>query len=81
MKFSSCVDCATPIIGEQLRCPACHDRHSKQLLLVGDEDVTLPRDRTRPQLSMGQALLAWFVLAQVLAAVVIGLIFAGRACR
>jgi hypothetical protein len=30
---------------------------------------------------MGQALLAWFVLAQVLAAVVIGLIFAGRACR
>jgi hypothetical protein len=81
VKFSSCVDCATPIIGEQLRCPACHDRHSKQLLLAGDEDVTLPRDRSRQQLSMGQALLAWFVLVQVLAVVVIVLIFVGRACR
>jgi len=42
-KISSCVDCATPIIGERLRCPACHDRHAADL---ADEDTTLPRERS-----------------------------------
>ncbi len=28
VKTSACVDCATPIIGDQLRCPACHADHA-----------------------------------------------------
>lgn len=27
-KISFCVDCATPIIGGRLRCPACRDQHA-----------------------------------------------------
>jgi RNA polymerase subunit RPABC4/transcription elongation factor Spt4 len=27
-KVSSCVDCATPIIGDRQRCPACRYRHA-----------------------------------------------------
>ena len=27
-KISACVDCSTPIIGELLRCFACHNRHA-----------------------------------------------------
>ena len=35
-KISSCVDCATPIIGDRLRCPACRVHHeaSKPLPVV-----------------------------------------------
>jgi hypothetical protein len=29
-KVSACVDCATSIIGDQLRCSACHDQHSRR---------------------------------------------------
>lgn len=50
VKVSACVDCETPIIGERLRCPACHDRHADRLL-VGDEDVALPRDGADESLS------------------------------
>jgi len=27
MKVSACVDCATTIIGDCLRCPSCHEQH------------------------------------------------------
>jgi len=30
VKVSACVDCATSIIGDHLRCPACHDQHSRR---------------------------------------------------
>lgn len=79
-KVSSCVDCATPIIGERLRCPACHDQHAANLL-TGDEDVTLPRDRPRRKPSVWQALLAWIVVVQIFAVVVILLILTGKACQ
>ena len=79
VKVSTCVDCATPILGERLRCPACN-QHAVNLL-AGDEDVTLPRDRERRQLSVGQVTTAWIVVVLLFAVVVILLILAGKACR
>lgn len=80
MKVSSCVDCGTTIIGERLRCPACHDQHVTGLL-AGDEDVTLPRDREANPLSIWQRLFAWFLVAQLIVVVVVLLMLAGRGCQ
>ena len=47
-KVSTCIDCTTTIIGERLRCPACHARHADVLAAtpLKDEDrrtrVTAP---------------------------------------
>ena len=79
-KFSSCVDCATPIIGERLRCPACHDRHAGNLL-SGDEDVTLPRRRSARSPSAREALAAWLGAAFIIVVVAIFLVIAGRSCQ
>ena len=51
-KVSTCVDCATTIIGERLRCPACHDLHAARFSVelgddTGDDVVTAPRPRQR----------------------------------
>jgi hypothetical protein len=78
-KVSSCVDCGTPIIGERLRCPACHDQHAADLV-SGDEDVTLPRDRT-PKSSIREALIAWLGTALLLAILVVLLLVAQRSCQ
>lgn len=79
-KISSCVDCATPIIGDRPRCPACHDRHAASLL-AGDEDVTIPRDLVTRPMSIWQILLAWLFVAQVVAIAVFLLVLAGRSCQ
>ena len=79
-KFSSCVDCATPIIGERLRCPACHDRHAG-ILLSGDEDVTVPRRRSVKSPSVREAVAAWIGTAFIIFAVAVFLMFAGRSCQ
>lgn len=82
VKTSACVDCATPIIGEQLRCPACHDRHAVGFLAdVGDEDMTTPRDRAPEMMSTWQSLVAWLGAALIVAAIVVFLMFAGRGCQ
>lgn len=78
-KFSSCVDCATPIIGERLRCPACHDRHAVNLL-SGDEDVTLPRRRSAKSPSVREELVAWLGIPRILVIVAVLLVVAGRKC-
>ena len=78
-KTSSCVDCATTIIGERLRCPACHDRHASGLL-AGDEDVTLPRDRSRRRPSSGKILMMAIGAAQVVVIVTVLTIVAGGKC-
>jgi len=80
-KVSTCVDCATPIIGERLRCPACHDQHAFELIASTDDDVTIPRDRPIKPMSVWQSLLAWFVVEQLFAVVVAVLILMGRGCR
>lgn len=79
-KISSCVDCATTIIGERLRCPACHDRHAESLL-SGDEDVTLPRKRAATEPPVREALLAWLGTMLILVVLVVLLVFAKRSCQ
>ena len=51
-RFSSCVGCGTPIIGERLRCPACHDEHAAQIATPAMDDTTddaqtVPRPKQR----------------------------------
>lgn len=64
-KISSCVDCATPIIGARARCPACHDRHAAALR----------------ELSPWQSLLAWLFAVAIVACVVVVVLSAGKGCR
>ena len=82
-KVSSCVDCGTPIIGERLRCPACHDQHAAALVSpnTGDEDVTLPRDRAPASSSVRQALIAWLGTVLIIALGVVLLLIAKRSCQ
>jgi len=61
------VDCGTTIIGDYLHCPACHARH-----------VTTARSLR--DLSLGQILLGWFVVAQILVVLIFLMILAGRGC-
>jgi hypothetical protein len=83
-KVSSCVDCGTPIIGERLRCPACHDQHA-QALVSGDEDVTLPRDRAPKssvrESSVRDALITWIATSLILALGVVLLFIAQKGCQ
>lgn len=74
-KISSCVDCTTTIIGERLRCPACYDQHTASLL-ASDEDVTLPRDRSRRKSSIWPM----FGAVQIAIIVVILVILAAKGC-
>ena len=81
-KVSSCVDCGTSIIGERLRCPACHDQHAAALVSAEptDEDVTLPRDRT-PRSPVRESLIAWLGTALIIALGVVLLLIAKRSCE
>ena len=79
-KISSCVDCATTIIGDRLRCPACHDRHAENLL-SGVEDVTPRRKRASTAPSVREALIAWLGTMLILVVVVVLLVIAKRSCQ
>ena len=78
-KISSCVDCATTIIGERLRCPACHDQHTASLLASG-EDVTLPRDRVPRKSSIWRLVMPLFGAVQLAIIVAILVISAAKGC-
>ena len=78
---STCVDCATPIIGDRARCPSCHALHAP-----GDEDVTVPRPRQDDQDRgehgdlMPAYLVRWIMAVEVIAIVGLALILAARGC-
>jgi hypothetical protein len=73
VKTSACVDCATPIIGDRLRCPACHADHA---VTVASAPLSTPVDR--PSFSRG--LLTWVVFIEILAVVACGLWLATKGC-
>lgn len=84
VKVSSCVDCKTPIIGERLRCPACHDLHASQLSAVSavnDEDVTLRRDRLRRSPSTRDSLIAWLGAVLIVLVTAVLLLMLARSCQ
>lgn len=78
-KISSCVDCATTIIGDRLRCPACHNQHTASLLASG-EDAALPRDRVTPKSSTWRWGMPLFGAVQLVIIVVILVISAAKGC-
>lgn len=73
---STCVDCRTPIIGERLRCPACHDAHAEMFDVDVDVDVVAPQREG----SALQILLSWMVAAEVIAAILFGVVITVRGC-
>jgi hypothetical protein len=76
LPVSACVDCDTPIIGDRLRCPACHDQHARNFVFE-DDDVS---DEIVMEPSTFRILLTWLVAAEMLAAIVAGCVLAVRGC-
>ena len=74
VRTSACVDCATPIIGDRLRCPACHADHAD---VIARSPLPVPVDGRD---SFGRGLLGWVVFAEVLAMVLCGLVLVMKGC-
>lgn len=76
---SMCVDCATSIIGDRPLCPACHDRHARQLV-VSNVDAAPRLARSEWTSAAVKILVTWFVTVQTVAIVAALLFLAGRGC-
>lgn len=90
VKVSRCVGCGTPIIGERLRCPACHDEHAATIAvasdslssgILGENDATLPRQLSRRASSVREAVVAWIGACLIVLLAAIVLIAAARSCQ
>lgn len=84
-KVSSCVDCATPIIGERLRCPACHDFHAARMAASQQDDatddaVTAPRSRQRAHVANRHSSVRWLAVIEVLAIVGLAIVILVKGC-
>lgn len=74
LSVSACVDCDTTIIGDRLRCPACHDRHARSFVFEDEGEVVVAVPSTF------KILLTWLVAAEMIAAIVAGCVLAVRGC-
>ena len=74
-KVSACADCATVIIGDRQRCPACHDRQAGV-----QEDAAEDEQRDHHPRSAWQILLAWVIGLQVIVGTLALLVLAWRRC-
>jgi hypothetical protein len=74
VRTSACVDCATPIIGPQLRCAACHADHAEAI-------DRLPATPKSP-LAFGRVVLVWMVLVlvEVIAIAICGVLLVMKEC-
>jgi RNA polymerase subunit RPABC4/transcription elongation factor Spt4 len=70
VKVSACVDCSMSLIGEQLRCPACHDRHAAKLIATPVEVTTQNRSSHS----------RWIVVTELLGVIALGLLLTARGC-
>jgi hypothetical protein len=70
VRTSACVDCETPIIGQQLRCAACH------AIAHAPDDVA-----ERPH-SFDRAVLVWLalVLVEIIAIAIYGVLLMMKEC-
>lgn len=81
-KISSCVDCGLTLLGERLRCPACHAQHATALAtreVSLEEDVTVPRPRVREASAAG-LLVRLTLLLELLCVVVFSLALCVKGC-
>lgn len=74
-RTSTCVDCGTTIIGERLRCPACHDRIADTIAASDGPEVLTATPR-----SFGWILLASAVVIEALFMIGCGIVLAVRGC-
>lgn len=74
VRTSACVDCATPIIGPQLRCAACHADHAEAI-------ARLPAVPKSPH-AFGRVVLAGLVLVlvEVIAIAICGILLVMKEC-
>ena len=92
-KVSSCVDCETTIIGERLRCPACHDTHAASVVAAHpsetdvatddamDDAVTAPRSRQRVHIANRSVVSPRLVVvAGILTIVILAIVFSLKGC-
>ena len=92
-KVSSCVDCGTTIIGERLRCPACHDAHASCVVAAHpsetdvatddamDDAVTAPRSRQRVHVANRSGVSRRLVVvAGILTIVILAIVFSLKGC-
>lgn len=79
-RISTCIDCSTTIIGERLRCPACHQRHVTTLLAMSiDEDVTARRPRAGSDVTVSR-FAQWVIVLELLTVVTLGFVLAVKGC-
>jgi hypothetical protein len=83
VRVSACIDCATPIIGERLRCPACHDRHASAIAaapldVVDEGALTTPRPRHARDAD--DRLIAWFVVVATIVGLMIAILLMLKEC-
>jgi hypothetical protein len=71
-KISTCVDCGLSLLGEQLRCPACHA--TVQQPQPQHDDAT-PQDGLLPNF-----LVRWIVTVEILGIIGLALILMVRGC-
>lgn len=75
VRTSTCVDCSTPLIGERLRCPACHARHASSLAASG-----VPVDDGKPRVGLFMRAVRWFVVLEAIGIVGLGFLLAVKGC-
>jgi hypothetical protein len=91
MNVGSCVDCGCTLLGEALRCAACHDRHADELaeMPLGevanappstDDDATVPRPRSGSGDAATNFLARWVLTIEMIGIVVLGFVVAARGC-
>jgi hypothetical protein len=69
-KVSTCVDCATALIGDILRCGSCQERHdAARTVRPRPDGDDVPNVYAR-----------WVVTIELLVIVTLGLVFAMRGC-
>jgi len=78
VRVTACIDCATTILGERLRCPRCHEEHARSVIAtpVGPP-ITAPTLMSRGLLG---ALIAWLVLVEVVTTIVLVAIVTLKGC-
>lgn len=78
---SACVDCGTPIIGDRLRCPACHEHHANDVVAAADDvEATVPRPRMESVGLLPSFIVAWIVIAELIAIVALLSVFVLKGC-
>jgi hypothetical protein len=82
VRVATCVACGIPIVGDRMRCPACHAEHADALVETAfgyDDDETVPRPRSDGE-QMPDNLSRWVGIAEAIGIVVFALLLVATRC-